>query len=116
MNASPWLKYLCASGLHVATDRVCSPRPVKWKTLDLDAPSGLVGSPSTELGPTATAAESAINISMFLDRMMRPPLIFWYKFSKLCPEFTRGASGTLPVRRVPHPAIHRQPRSHSRRS
>src|SRR5262249_5931109 len=76
MNASPWSKYFCASGLDVVTDRVCSPRPVYWITLDLDAPSGLVGSPSTELGPTATAAESAINIRMFLDRMMGPPFIF----------------------------------------
>src|SRR5262249_55219892 len=76
MNASPWSKYFCASELDVATDRVCTPRPVYWITLDLDVPSGLVGSPSTELRPTATAAESAINIRMFLDRMVRPPFIF----------------------------------------
>src|SRR5262249_30599826 len=75
MKARPWSKYFCASGLDVATDRVCTPRPVYWMTLDLDAPSGLVGSPSTELRPTATAAESAINIRMFLDRMVRPPFI-----------------------------------------
>src|SRR5262245_57310785 len=73
MKASPWSKYFCASGLDVATDRVCPPRPVYRNTLDLDAPSGLVGSPITKLRPTATAAESAINIRMFLDRMVRPP-------------------------------------------
>src|SRR5215467_14267243 len=76
MNASPWLKYFCASGLDVATDRVCSPRPLYCITLDLGAPSGPAGWPITELGPTATAAESAINIWMFLERMMRPPFIF----------------------------------------
>src|SRR5262245_50088505 len=75
MNASPWSKYFCASGLDVATDRVCSPRPVYWITWDLAGSSGLVGSPSTKLRPTATAAESAINIRMFLDRMVRPPFI-----------------------------------------
>src|SRR5262249_7404271 len=75
MKASPWSKYFCASGLDVATDRVCPPRPVYWITLDLDVSSGLVGSPSTKLRPTATAAESAINIRMFLDRMVRPPFI-----------------------------------------
>src|SRR5262245_47384254 len=77
MNASPWSKYFCASGLDVATDRVCSPRPVYRITLGLDGLSVFAGSASTELGPTATAAESAINIWMFLDRMMRaePPSI-----------------------------------------
>src|SRR5262245_43345520 len=75
MNASPWSKYFCASGLDVATDRVWSPRPVYWITLDLDSFSGLVGSPSTKLRPTTTAAESANNIRMFLDRMVRPPFI-----------------------------------------
>src|SRR5262245_17155 len=76
MKASPWSKYFCASGLDVATDRVCTPRPVYWMTLDWDAPSGPVGSLSTELGPTAIAAESPINMRMFVNRKMRPPFIF----------------------------------------
>src|SRR5215510_13861450 len=97
MNASPWSKYFCASGLDVATDRVCSPRPVYRITLDLDAPSGLVGSPSTELGPTATAAESTINIWMFLDRMMRPPFIFVSSLVRRARE-----RSTVPMDRLTH--------------
>src|SRR6516164_6314868 len=73
MNASPWSKYFCASGLDVATDRVCAPRPVYWMTLDLDGLSVFVGSASMELGTTATAAESAINRYIFVDRMRRAP-------------------------------------------
>src|SRR5262249_14666679 len=76
MKASPWSKYFCASGLDVATDRVCTPRPAYWITLDLDASSGLVGSPNTALQPTAIGTESAINLWMFLDCMMRPPILF----------------------------------------
>src|SRR5262249_38799650 len=76
MNASPWSKYFCASGLDVATVRVCTPRPVYWITWDLGAPSGLGGSPNAERGPKATIAESPTSIRMFLDRMMRPPFIF----------------------------------------
>src|SRR5215470_3278431 len=82
MNASPWSKYFCALGLDVATDRVCTPRPAYWITLDLDAPCGLVGSPSTELGPTATAADSAIDMKMFRNRMMRPPFMFFRSVKK----------------------------------
>src|SRR5262245_26015753 len=104
MNASPWSKYFCASGLDVATDRVCTPRPAYWMTLDLDGLSILVGSAANKPGPTTTAATSAINIRVVLDRMMHPP--FMFVPSELCransPAKRLGSSRFS----VLHPASH----------
>src|SRR5262245_25516154 len=97
MNASPWSKYFCASGLDVATDRVCTPRPEYWMTLDLDPLSVFGASARTELGPTATAAKSAINMRMFPNRMMQTPFIVGSRLVNLASQ-----RSTVPLDRLTH--------------